>query len=247
MTITRNQLVAHRGYIERYPENCWSGLQAALELDARWIEFDIQMNVQGRFILLHDADFQRTAGKSVSVFGLHEKQMATISVHEPERLGTQYAPEPILTLDQVLLRLKQYPDARAMVEIKEESLDHWSLPKVMKPLLTQLEAHKKQCVLISFSLDALSYAKRNSNIDLGWVLRQYNDKSLQEAQELSPQFLICNHTKLPQYAPPAKGSWQWMLYDITDPLEVKQWGESGIDLIETRDIGKLINHPYFTE
>ncbi|MCW8948812.1 MAG: glycerophosphodiester phosphodiesterase family protein [Sedimenticola sp.] len=247
MTITRSQLVAHRGYMEHYPENCWSGLQAALDLGAHWIEFDIQMNVQDHFILLHDADFQRTAGQSVSVFGLHEKQMASISVHEPARLGAQYAPEPIITLEQLLLRLEQYPDARAMVEIKEESLDHWGLIEVMKPLLTLLETNKKQCVLISFSLDALSYAKKNSNIDLGWVLRRYNDKSLQEARKLSPEFLICNHTKLPQDAPPTKGPWQWMLYDITDPLEVKQWGEKGIDLIETRDIGLLISHPDFNQ
>ena len=54
-------LVAQRGYMHTYPENTWLGLEAALKAGACWIEFDLQMCADGRFVLLHDADFKRTA------------------------------------------------------------------------------------------------------------------------------------------------------------------------------------------
>lgn len=242
MAFAPTQLVAHRGYMALFPENTWVGLKAALDLGASWIEFDIQMPTEGQFILLHDDNFQRTAGNPDSVFNLDKEAIASLSVHEPERLGDQFYPEPVTGLEELLIKLKQYPNARAMVEIKEESLNHWGLEAVMRPLLSQLQNHKTQCVLISFSLPALTYAKAQSDIDLGWVLRRYDNPSIEQARELSPRYLICNHTKLPTDAPPIDGPWAWMLYDLTDPSVIEKWVEQGIELIETRDIRSLINH-----
>ena len=243
MNASSIQLVAHRGYMELFPENCWTGLKAAIEIGAQWIEFDIQMCTPGHFVLLHDADFQRTANIPLSVFNISEQQLQTISVHEPERLKERYAPEPVISLNDLLGKLTDYPRARAMVEIKEESLEHWGLEQVMQPLLSILEPFKTQCVLISFSLDALQYAKHHSDLEIGWVLRRYDKASLATALELKPEFLICNHIKLPDNQPAVTGPWQWMLYDITDPELAKQWKKCGIDMVETRDIGSMINHP----
>ncbi|MCW8891448.1 MAG: glycerophosphodiester phosphodiesterase family protein [Sedimenticola sp.] len=240
MPITPKQLIAHRGYMALYPENTWRGLKAALDLGARWVEFDIQMANEGDFILLHDDNFQRTAGNPCSAFNLDQATRATLSVHEPDRLGAQFYPESVIGLGEMLKNLKQYPNARAMVEIKEESLTRWGLEAVMDPLLKQLENHIAQCVLISFSLPALSYAKERSPIELGWVLRSYDEPSIEQARALSPRFLICNHTKLPANGSPADGPWAWMLYDLTDPIVINKWGERGIDLIETEDIGQLL-------
>jgi glycerophosphoryl diester phosphodiesterase len=127
-----------------------------------------------------------------------------------------------------------------MVEIKEESLDHWGLEPVMQSLLPVLDRFKAQCVLISFSIEALRYARDHSDLVTGWVLRNYDQTSITQALELNPQYLICNHTKLPRDDPPAAGPWRWMLYDITDPDLAVHWMKRGIDLIETRDIGNLI-------
>lgn len=235
--------VAHRGYMARYPENCWRGLEAALEAGARWVEFDIQMVTPGRFILLHDADFKRTAGTDCRVFGLSEQALHALSVHEPDRFGSTYAPEPVASLEIVLERLAHFPNARAMVEIKEESIDYWGLEAVMQPLVKLLLPFAAQCVLISFSLAALTYTKRHSELEIGWVLRHYDSSSLELAHQLQPAFLICNHTKLPADQPVAAGTWQWMLYDITEPALARAWRSRGVQLIETGDIGRMISHP----
>ncbi len=54
-------LVAHRGYMEKYPENSLSAIRAALEAGACMVEFDLQMDAEGQLILLHDENFKRTS------------------------------------------------------------------------------------------------------------------------------------------------------------------------------------------
>jgi len=237
------RLVGHRGYMQTYPENTWLGLEAALKAGACWIEFDLQMCADGRFVLLHDADFKRAANTPISVFDIHTKQLMDISVHEPARLGNRYAPLPVSDLDTVLLKLSAFPKARAMVEIKQESLERWGLEKVMDVLLEKLKPRHSQCVLISYSHRALSYARERDSIDIGWVLDVYDQEHFGRAKTLNPQFLICNEGKIPQQEAPWAGPWQWMLYDISDPALALQWAARGIDLIETRAIGSMLQDP----
>jgi len=237
------RLVAHRGYMQTCPENTWQGLEAALKAGACWIEFDLQMCVDGRFVLLHDADFNRTANTPASVFNINTEQLMDISVHEPARLGERYAPLPVSDLDTVLLKLAAFPNARAMVEIKQESLERWGLERVMDALLEKLSPCRSQCALISYSHQALSYARERDSIDIGWVLDVYDEEHFRRANQLNPQFLICNERKIPQQETPWAGTWQWMLYDISDPARALQWATRGIELIETRAIGTMLQDP----
>jgi glycerophosphoryl diester phosphodiesterase len=236
-------LVAHRGYLDRYPENTWLGLEAALAEGACWLEFDVQMCADGRFILSHDADFQRTAGNARSVFASRSDRLEDISVHEPQRFGQSFAPLPVSGLADVMQQLRRFPDVRAMVEIKTESLQHWGLEEVMDPLLRQLDPFRDQCVLISFSKAALQYAQARTALEIGWVLTRYDAEHLEQARQLRPGYLICNETKLPAEAPPWPGGWQWMLYDIRDPDSALGWAQRGVGLIETAAIGTLLQHP----
>jgi len=237
------QLVAHRGYMHRYPENTWAGLEAALQAGACWLEFDVQMCADGRFILLHDADFKRTGDDPRSVFVTDRQTLQRISVHEPGRFGERFFPATAPGLDTVLQRLAAFPSVRAMVEIKDESLDHWGLEKVMNALLKILTPFQHQCVLIAYSDAALEYARQQGDIDTGWVVRSYDQQHLERAKRLDPQFLICNERKIPSQETPWRGNWQWMLYDICDPQSAVQWSARGIGLIETRDIKTMLQHP----
>ncbi len=237
------QLVAHRGYMHRYPENTWAGLEAALQAGACWLEFDVQMCADGRFVLLHDADFNRTGGDPRSVFSTDHQSLQRISVHEPDRLGERFFPESVPGLDAVLQQLAAFPNARTLVEIKDESLTHWGLEKVMDALLNTLAPFQTQCVLIAYSHAALDYAQQQGDIDTGWVLRSYDQQHLEQAQRLGPEFLICNERKVPAGETPWPGNWQWMLYDITDPHSALQWSSRGVELIETRDVKTLLQHP----
>lgn len=232
-------LVAHRGYMESYPENSLSSIKAALAVGACMVEFDVQMDVSGQLLLLHDDNFKRTAGIDTNLF--KQCDWAHISVHEPERLGDAFHPERVPTLDQVLDVLAGYPEAIAFVEIKDESLQQWGLERVMDALLICLQPVQHQCVLISDNLQAIVYASRTSGIRIGWVIHRYDAEQRQLAEEHVPDYMICNYKRI--VGDLWQGSWQWMLYDITEPDLALRWAEKGAQLIETRDIGAMLQHP----
>jgi len=236
-------LVAHRGDMLQHPENSWSALRAAVDAGACWLEFDVQMCADGSFVLLHDTDFQRTGADARNVFKLNAEACKTISVHHPDNFGNRFNPAPAPLLDEVLKWLSTKPEVQAMVEIKTESLEHFGRETVMQALLETLHPYRDQCVLISFDNRALEFAREHTSLELGWVLFRYDDEHRQRAEQLKPQYLICNQHKVLPHEPLWAGDWHWMLYDILDPAQALDWARQGINLIETGDITRLLKHP----
>jgi len=232
-------LIAHRGYMEKFPENTLSAIRAALDAGACMVEFDVQMDANEELVVLHDDNFKRTAGISRSVF--RQQDYTQVSVHEPKRLADAFNPEPVPMLSQVVALLVRYPAATAFVEIKDESLQQWGKEKVVDKVLACIESVKHQCVIIADSLDALLYTKNKSDIKIGWVIHRYDVDRRELADKHAPDFLICNYRRIS--GDPWPGSWQWMLYDISDPELAMKWAQQGVELIETRDIGGMLQHP----
>jgi glycerophosphoryl diester phosphodiesterase len=236
------KLVAHRGYMEGYPENSLLGLEMSLKAGACMVEFDVQMSADHELIVLHDSDLQRTAGLADSVFNLTVSELSSVSAHEPERFGDKFLKTPVPTLKQVMELVAGYPTVTAFVEIKDESLTQWGLGHVMDVLQKELEPYASQSVIIAYNLNALQHIKQCGLYSTGWVLSVFDKESHQKANQLNPQYLICNHRKITDGYEPWQGNWSWMLYDITDPELALQWAQRGVALIETRDIGGMLQH-----
>jgi len=236
------QLVAHRGYLQHYPENTWPALEAALAAGACWLEFDVQLCRDDRFVLMHDDNLLRTSGIDCPVL-TSDSAALTASAHEPARFGERFVPTPVPLLDDVLAQLSAWPAARAMVEIKQESIALRGLDTVMERLLPILQRHRSQCTLISYNHAALAWLRQRSDVAVGWVLSDYNPEQHDQAVTLAPDYLICNVRKLPPAQTPWPGPWQWMLYDIVDPEQALTWAAHGVALIETADIGAMLKDP----
>jgi len=241
------KLVAHRGYMERYPENTLTGLNAALNAGACFIEFDVQMTADKKFIVMHDDDFKRTAGVKQNIFDATLSDVSKISVHEQDRLGNEFSGTYAPTLERVLHLVEKHPDARAFVEIKDESIDQWGLEYVMDQLIDALVPFSSQCVIISFNREAIEYAKTKTACLTGWVIELFDDKYRELANKLKPDYLLCNYKKISDTQELWSGNWQWLLYDITDPELAIRWCERGAELIETRDIGAMLEHESLRE
>ena len=232
-------LVAHRGFMLRYPENTSLALRAALEAGADFIEFDLQMNADGGFVVIHDADFQRTSGVRQSVFSATMQQCRGISVHHPERFGEIFKPLKVSTLAEILLLMAQFPEAKALVEIKKESLKRWGLARVMQALLEQLEPCQEQCVLISFSAAAIEYTQSHSAFKTGWVIEGYDETWRAQAALVNADYLMMDYALIPVGEAPWPEFRHWMLYDIVDTDIALAYSEMGVELIETADIAGL--------
>lgn len=236
-------LVAHRGYMELYPENTLVGLEAALQCGASYVEFDVQCTADGTLIVMHDTDLTRTCGVSGNIFEMSWDELQNIRAHEPARFSLAFFNQRIPSLADVVRLLQRYPLANAFVEIKEESIERFGINQIMPALLSELEIIHAQCVVISFHAGAIKYVRDHSDFMCGWVLHQYDPASQQTAEELKPDYLIVNHRKLLPNEEPWAGSWHWMVYDITVAELALHYASFNIPLIETRDICALLEHP----
>ncbi|MDX2506648.1 MAG: glycerophosphodiester phosphodiesterase family protein [Gammaproteobacteria bacterium] len=236
------KLVAHRGYMQSYPENSLLGLEMAMQAGACMVEFDVQMSADQELIVLHDSDFRRTAGLTESVFDLTLSELSLVSVHEAEKFGDRFIKTPVPTLRQFMELVSKYPAVTAFVELKDESLIQWGLEHVMDAVQKLLAPYTSQSVIISYNLRALQYIKQRGLYPIGWVLTTFDEMHHKNALQLKPQYLICNHKKIPDDGELWQGDWLWMLYDINDPELALQWGARGSELIETADIGTMLQH-----
>ena len=223
----------------RYPENTWPALHAALEAGADFIEFDLQMNADLEFIVIHDADFQRTSGVQQSVFTADTNLCRGLSVHHPQRFGEAFNPLKVSLLGEILELTALYPKATALVEIKSQSLEHWGLERVMAALLKQLEPFQEQCVLITFSAAAIEYTQQHSALRTGWVFEEYDETHRAQAAILKPDYLMTDYELIPEGQAPWPEFARWMLYDIVDTEIALRYSQMGVELIETADIAGL--------
>lgn len=238
------QLVAHRGYAHRFPENSLEGLGAALEVGACFLEFDVQLTADAAPVLLHDADLERTAGVPDRIIELTLEQLAEIEVNEEERLGGAFRNVRIPTLESAIDLVHNWPRAEAFVEIKPDSLAHFGVDAVGQRVVADLRRAPLQCILICSTIEILDWAREAGLPRIGWVVQEWSEQSRARAEALHPDYLFCNTTRLPADPEPLwEGPWQWAIYEVVDPELALELAGRGADLIETMAIAEMLADP----
>lgn len=233
------ELVAHRGYMLRYPENTLLGLQAAIECGAQFIEFDVHLSQDMVPVVAHDFDLLRTAGRPDQICDMTADQLTSVIANEPQRFGDLFPDARIPRLEEVVQLIAMNVNVLAFVELKRRSLDHFGCILVVERVLACLQLVIDRCVLISFSLPAIVAARNAGAVQIGWVMEEYTEASLERARELNPDYLFVDHDLLPAEGRLQPGSWRWVVYDVIDEALAMSLLGRGVDLIETRAIGEL--------
>ena len=55
------QIISHRGYSAKYPENTMIAFQKAVEVGTHGIELDVQLSKDGEIVICHDETINRTS------------------------------------------------------------------------------------------------------------------------------------------------------------------------------------------
>jgi glycerophosphoryl diester phosphodiesterase len=244
MPVNAPVLLAHRGWASRYPENTRVGIEAALRIGVPAVELDVQLSADGVPVVIHDPSLQRTAGDPRRVSALSASELATISVHEPARLGTRFADVPVPLLVDIVGLLEEWPRARAFVEIKRESAESHGVDETVAVIMDVLSPVRDRCVVISFVERAVITARHLGAIATGWVLNHYDHETRRLADAMAPDYLICDYRKFP--APPASlwsGPWRWGSYEITNVTHALTLVERGVHVIESMAAGELAEDP----
>lgn len=231
------QLVAHRGYPERYPGNSLPGIQAAVDAGALWLEWDVQLSSDRAPIIFHDSSL-KTDGqlfgdvRKMTVDRLGRIQIGQLADHTPV-----YIPK----LQQGLELLVEQERVSVFVEIKTESIDAFGRKVVMDAILPLMKILGHRAILISFDWQILKLARDCESVAIGWVIDRPDFDAQRTAQDLEADFLFLDQKKLgPAITPLWAGNWRWVAYATDRLTQANSLIEQGFELVETNDIGGMI-------
>lgn len=233
-------LVAHRGYAKNYPENTLSAFSAAIKCGGKFLELDIQLTKDHVPCVIHDDNLLRTGNEDVSVLESDWADLEGRVVGESDRLGSKFPTECITSLKDFAIFLHKHQDVHAFVEIKEESVNRFGADIVLGEVLSELLLVSEQCSVISYDHNLLSDLRKISDFPIGFILHAYDDLHKALARALKPDIIICNYTKFPEDDALWQGEWEWMIYEVTDPVVAHKWFNRGVNYIETMDFSEMM-------
>jgi len=238
-------LIAHRGYAARYPENTLPALEAAVAAGARFVEVDVQLSADGVPVLFHDRGLKRVCGVRGAVHRRRIADLAELSAFEPGRFGQRFAGTPLATLAQFRGFLHANPGVVGFVEAKPAAVRQFGRNRVLDAIATELEPVAAQCVLISSVLPLLFAANSRPGGPggmLGWhalgvVIRRWRQRHA--CSGLCPEYLFCAVEGLPRDGVIRFQEARIAVYEITTADVALDLHRRGVDLVETFAIGEL--------
>ena len=233
-------LVAHRGWAKRFPENTLAALSAALDAGARWVETDVQISADGVPVLFHDRTLERMCGVPGAVHQRSAADLRGLACAQRAAFGERFATERIATLAGLVDLLRRHPDATAFVEVKRASIEHFGLARVLDRVLAAVEPAREQVVLISFSVPLLLEAREKTTLPLGAVFDRWDDREAPAILDLVPEYVFCDVEGLPKDDALVHPGARVALYEVADAQLALDLGARGAELVETFEIGEMI-------
>jgi glycerophosphoryl diester phosphodiesterase len=92
---------------------------------------------------------------------------------------------------------------------------------------------RDRCVLISFDADACRLARASAGMPVGWVL-DGDPLQLRPVIELmQPEYVFCDHRRMPAARPLPSGPWTWVAYEVTDATQAIDLAARGVAMVES--------------
>lgn len=232
-------LIAHRGYAARYPENTLPAIEAALQSGARHIEIDVQTSADHVPVLFHDPTLERLCGVPGRIRDADLAVLAALRASEPTRFGDAFRDVSIPTLSAVADLLCSWPEVMLFVEIKAEAIDYsgidetyWRCAAVLAPLVSRV-------VMISFDDEFMRAARRHGWPQLGCIVQCWAERERPGLVDIAPQYLFTDATHLPENGTLHWRDAQLAVYEVTDAGQALSLAARGVELIETFAIVEL--------
>jgi len=226
-------IVAHRGDAEHFPENTLPALEAAWRRGFTHVEFDVQVSADGVPFVIHDTALERTTRSAGDVRLMMSGQLDGIDAGEPARFGRTHAGTSLPRLAAVAELMAGLPDARAFVEVKRASLVHHGRAHCIERVLTAIAPVLDRCAVISFDADALRLARTSGRVPIGWVLEGDPAQLRPVLEVMNPEYVFCDHRRLPAGRAPPAGAWTWVSYEVADAGLALDLAGRGVAMVES--------------
>jgi glycerophosphoryl diester phosphodiesterase len=226
-------IVAHRGDAEHFPENTLPALEAAWRRGFTHVEFDVQVSADGVPFVIHDTALERTTRSTGDVRLMMSGQLDGIDAGEPARFGRTHAGTSLPRLAAVVELMGVLPDARAFVEVKRASLVHHGRAHCIERVLAAMAPVLDRCAVISFDADALRLARTSGCVPIGWVLEGDPAQLRPVLEVMNPEYVFCDHRRLPAGRAPPAGAWTWVIYEVADAGLALDLAGRGVAMVES--------------
>lgn len=147
------EIVAHRGYSSRFPENTLAAFRGAADAGADYVELDVRRTKDGVLVVMHDDSLLRTAGLDRDVCDVTYDEIRNLKVGERDFIWS--SGEAIPTLEEVLRFLKG-SSLKLDIELKPCGEDDYEKDVVELILQEQMQ---ERCLIASCDCGILRQVK----------------------------------------------------------------------------------------
>ena len=172
-------VIAHRGASGHAPENTFAAFRRAVELGATFIETDLQVTRDGRFVALHDSTVSRTTNGTGEVheFTLEELRQVDAGMW----FDREFMGERVPTLEEILEFSREH-DVVFYLELKYPAV--WGMDHSLVAALQKAQSAPRT-IVISFDPATLSPLRRlDPSIMTGLLVEDAKGNCIQEALDL---------------------------------------------------------------
>lgn len=236
-------VIGHRGAAAVAPENTLAGIRAAADAGAAWVEFDVQLSLDGVCILLHDDTLRRTAGLRRRASAVPYDRIAGLDAGG--WFSDRFAGEKVPTLDQALDEVARL-GLGANIEIKPDRARADPVAQAVIRSLVTPPARRNLPVLISSRDERMLEAVRriDESVPLGLLLRRRRRDWLDIARRMNCETIICKTKWLGRNEVEKfrAAGFDVAAFTVNDPKRAVTLIEWGVSSVITDVPGELLGH-----
>ena len=225
----RVEVTAHRGYSAEYPENTTVAFRGAIEIQADWIELDVQETADGEVIVMHDSNLKRTTGMDRNTWEVTWEEIKDLD--NGSWFDPMYREIRIPTLAQVL----ELAHGKIKLNIEIKPTGHEKhLEESVAALLEEYHM-TDSCVVSSMKYESLEKVKQaNPEIQTAYItsVSYGNFTELEYADGYSVESMMLTQRFVNQAHRAGKAVYVWTV-NSEDRLE--QVISMGVDNVVTDD------------
>ncbi|MCW4022941.1 MAG: glycerophosphodiester phosphodiesterase family protein [Candidatus Bathyarchaeota archaeon] len=206
--------IGHRGARAYEPENTLSSFRKAVELGANAVELDVRKTKDGKLVVIHNADVNKTTNGEGAVNELTLDQIQKLVTDKDEQIPT---------LDDVLDAVGK--KVKVLVEIKEAETAEQVLDMVQKKGLAD------NVILVSFHEEALKKIRElNQTVETGLIYVRHKNP-IQTALDLKAEYLLSlySFTHSANIKKAHENGLKVIVWTINKKEDVEEYKKKGVD------------------
>jgi glycerophosphoryl diester phosphodiesterase len=219
-------VIAHRGASGHAPENTLAAFRKAVSLGAPFIETDLQLSRDARFVAIHDATVDRTTGGSGAVHNFTLAELRQLDAGS--WFGSEFTGERIPTLEEIFAFSKKH-DVVFYLELKPSG--SWGGEHALIGALRE-SGEIPRSVVISFDTAILeSLRKLEPTLMTGVLYEGQIDRPVDRAVEIGArQVAVRGDLVTPALLADArKKDLQVVCWTVNHPAHMRLLIDAGVD------------------